>query len=256
MIVTGGGGGGIGGAIVRRFAAEGARVLVVDVNGEAAAHVAEDVISSGGTAEACVANIGTEDGCREMVEQAVRVFGGIDVVVNSATAPEMGPVLGISEAGWQRTFDTNSTAVWRSARFAVPHMIEAGGGAFVNISSNAAVAAIPGAGAYGATKAAMLSLTRQLAVELAPHGIRANAIAPGMILSPNVDALLEHHGRQRVDDALLGGVGRPDDIARAAVFLASDDARYINGATLTVDGGWYATNYLGGLGFNMPDSGA
>jgi NAD(P)-dependent dehydrogenase (short-subunit alcohol dehydrogenase family) len=252
VIVTGGGGPGIGGAIVRRFAEEEARVVIVDMAAAAAEEVAKDVAAAGAQTHVCITDVGTEEGCRQMVTEAMDAFGRIDVVVNSATGPEMGPVLNLTEAGWQRTFDTNSTAVWRSARFAVPHMIDAGGGAFVNISSDAAIQAIPGAGAYGATKAAMLSLTRQLAVELTPHNIRANAIAPGMIESPNVKALVDYHGRQRVEDALIGGLGRPDDIARVAVFLASDEARYINGATITVDGGWFATNYLGGLGFNMP----
>ena len=253
VIVTGGGGGGIGGAIVGRFAAEGANVLVVDVDAGGAERVAAAVTADGGQARACVADVGTEDGCRQMVADAITAFGRVDVVVNSATGPEMGPVLGISEAGWQRTFDTNSTAVWRSARFAVPHMMKVGGGAFVNIASTAALAAIAGAGAYGATKAAMISLTRQLALELAPHHIRANSVSPGMILSPNVVALVEHYGRERVTDALLGGLGQPDDVAQVVVFLASDEARYINGENIRVDGGWYATNYLGGLGFNMPD---
>ena len=252
VIVTGGGGGGIGGAIVRRFAEQDARVVVVDVVAASAEQVAKEVVAAGGQAHVCVTDVGTEDGCRQMVAAAMEAFGRVDVVVNSATGPEMGPILGLSEEGWQQTFDTNSTAVWRSAKFAVPHMMEVGGGAFVNISSDAAIAAIPGAGAYGATKAAMLSITRQLAVELAPHNIRANAIAPGLILSPNVAALVDYHGRQKVEDALIGGLGQPDDIARVAVFLASDEARYINGETIKVDGGWYATNYLGGLGFNMP----
>jgi NAD(P)-dependent dehydrogenase (short-subunit alcohol dehydrogenase family) len=255
VIVTGGGGPGIGGSLVRRFAATGAGVLVVDIDADAAEALAGEINAGGGRARVSAADVGTESGCRRMVEDALGAFGRVDVVVNSATAPEMGPVLGISEQGWQRTFDTNSTAVWRAARFAVPHMIESGGGVFVNISSNAALAAIPGAGAYGATKAAMLSITRQLAVELAPHGIRANAITPGLIGSPNVERLVEHHGRDRVNSALLGGIGRPDDIAGVAVFLASDDASYINGATITVDGGWYATNQLGGLGFNMTTAG-
>src|SRR3954465_15501616 len=252
VIVTGGGGGGIGSAIVRRFAAEDARVLVADVDGAGAERVAKEVVAEGGQAQPCVADVGTDDGCRQMVADAMDAFGRVDVVVNSATGPEMGPLLSITEDGWQRTFDTNSTAVWRSARHAVPHMIEAGGGAFVNISSCAALAAIPGAGAYGATKAAMISLTRQLAVELAEYGIRANSISPGLILSPNVGALVDHHGREKVTEAMIGGLGQPDDIARVAVFLGSDEARYINGENITVDGGWYATHHLGGMGFNMP----
>ena len=252
VLVTGGGGPGIGGAIVRRYAAEGARLVVVDVNPDGAKRVGDEVREMGGEAHVCVTDVGTEDGCRQMVEEAVGAFGRLDVVVNSATGPEVGPLLEISEAGWQRTFDTNSTAVWRSAKFAVPHMIKAGGGAFVNISSNAALAALPGLGAYGAAKAAIIAITRQLAVELAQHHIRANSITPGVIMSPGLGDLVKFHGVEKVEAAMVDGLGQPDDIAQVALFLGSDEARFVNGENIMVDGGWFATRYLGGMTFSMP----
>jgi NAD(P)-dependent dehydrogenase (short-subunit alcohol dehydrogenase family) len=257
VVVVTGGASGIGEATVHRFASEGGTVVLVDVDEANAKRVAGDTSGEGGRVEVCVGDVATNEGWAEVVGLLRRDHDGrVDVVVNNATSPEVGPLLGISESGWERTFNTNVGAVWRSAKATVPLMQAGDGGVFVNISSNAALAAIPGLGAYGAAKAAIIALTRQLALELAGDRIRANSITPGVIRSPGIQAMLAWHGRQRVEEALLTGTGDPDELARVILFLASQDAAYVNGENITVDGGWYATQHLGGLVFGpAPDAG-
>lgn len=253
VIVTGGGRG-IGEATVHRFAAEGARVLLVDIDAAGAERVAAEVAASGGPGEvaACIADICTVEGVERMVAEAVTRWGRLDVVVNNAVSPDVGPVLGLSEEGWQRTFDSSVTAVWRSAKAAVPVMASGGGGVFVNISTNAALAAVPGLGAYGAAKAGVIQLTRQLAVECAEQGIRANSITPGVIMSPMIATLVGTLDRRSLDADLVSGPGQPAQLAAVVAFLASDDASYVNGENVQVDGGWFAKRSPGGMTFGMP----
>jgi 3alpha(or 20beta)-hydroxysteroid dehydrogenase len=208
-------------------------------------------VSEGGRVDVCIADVGTEQGWSDVASAVERRHGRVDVVVNNATGPEVGPLLAISEAGWQRTFDTNVGAVWRSAKALVPLMKSSGSGAFVNISSNAALNAVAGLSAYGAAKAAVIALTRSLALELAPLGIRANSITPGVILSPMIAQQVERFGRERFERGLGTRCGTPDELARVVLFLASDDAAYVNGENIQVDGGWFASRSTGdGLRFD------
>jgi NAD(P)-dependent dehydrogenase (short-subunit alcohol dehydrogenase family) len=257
VVIVTGGASGIGEATVQRFAAGGAHVVLVDVNAEGAERVAKEVDAAAPTGDVSVviADITTVEGIDHMVAEAVRTFGRLDVVVNNAVAAEMGPVLGISEEGWQRTFDAGVTAVWRSAKAAIPVMAEQGGGAFVNISSNAALAAVPGLGAYGAAKSGIIAITRQIAVECADQGIRANSITPGVVQSPGIVWMLSQLDRDRVEFDMVRGFGEPAELAAVITFLASDDASYVNGENIKVDGGWYAKRLPGGPGgmtFGMP----
>ena len=257
VVIVTGGASGIGEATVHRFAADGAHVVLADVNGEGAERVAGDVKEAGrpGDVAVVLADITTPEGITHMVDEAVRRFDRLDVVVNNAVAAEMGPVLQISEEGWQRTMDAGATAVWRSAKAAVPVMAARGGGAFVNISSNAALAAVPGLGAYGAAKAGIISITRQIAVECAAQGIRANSITPGVIQSPGIVWMLSQLDRERVEFDMVRGFGEPAELAAVIAFLASDDASYVNGENIKVDGGWFAKRLPGGPGgltFGMP----
>jgi NAD(P)-dependent dehydrogenase (short-subunit alcohol dehydrogenase family) len=252
-IVTGGGRG-IGEATVHRFAAEGGRVLIVDIDIAGAERVAAEVTAAGGLGEVavCIADVCTTAGIDRMVADAAARWARLDVVVNNAVTPEVGPLLALSEEGWQRTFDSSVTAVWRSARAAVPVMARTGGGSFVNISTNAAMAAIPGLGAYGAAKAGVIQLTRQIAVECAAQGIRANSITPGVIMSPMIAALVGTLDRARLDADLVTGPGQPAELAAVVAFLASDDASYVNGENIQVDGGWFAKRSPGGATFGIP----
>lgn len=253
VIVTGGGRG-IGEATVHRFAAEGARVLLVDIDTAGAERVAAEVAAAGAPGEVavCIADICTADGIDRMVAEATTRWGRLDVVVNNAVSPDVGPLLALAEDGWQRTFDSSVTAVWRSAKAAVPVMAATGGGAFVNISTNAALAAIPGLGAYGAAKAGVIQLTRQIAVECAAQGVRANSITPGVIMSPMIAALVGTLDRRTLDADLVSGPGQPAQLAAVIAFLASDDASYVNGENIQVDGGWFAKRQPGGMTFGMP----
>jgi NAD(P)-dependent dehydrogenase (short-subunit alcohol dehydrogenase family) len=254
VVIVTGGGRGIGEATVHRFAGEGARVLLVDIDAAGAERVAAEVAGTEGAGEVdvCIADICSADGIERMVAEADRRWGRLDVVINNAVTPDVGPLLALGEDGWQRTFDSSVTAVWRSAKAAVPVMARSGGGSFVNISTNAALAAIPGLGAYGAAKAGVIQLTRQIAVECAAHGIRANSITPGVIMSPMIAALVGTLDRARLDADLVTGPGQPAQLAAVIAFLASDDASYVNGENIQVDGGWFAKRAPGGLTFGMP----
>jgi NAD(P)-dependent dehydrogenase (short-subunit alcohol dehydrogenase family) len=248
-----GGASGIGEACVRRFAAEGGRVVLADVDGVGAGRVADQLKTEGGEARVCVADICDDAGVAAVVDTAVREFGRLDVMVNNAVSPEIGPLLNHTEAGWQRTFDSSVTAVWRSACHAVPVMKANGGGAFVNISSDAALAAVPGLGAYGAAKAAVIQITRHISCEFAGAGIRANSITPGIILSPPMVQAVEQVGRDRITRETGTRPGTPGEVAAVVLFLASDDAAFVNGVNVPVDGGWFAWRAAGGLNFGMPD---
>lgn len=254
VVIVTGGASGIGEATVHRFVAEGARVLLVDINGDGAQRVAREAGALGRSGEVavCIADICTPAGNDSMVADALGRWGRLDAIVNNAVSPEVGPLLGITEDGWQQTFDSSVTAVWRSAKAAVPVMAAGGGGCFVNIATNAALAAVPGLGAYGAAKAGVIQLSRQIAVECAAQGIRSNSITPGVILSPGITYLVGQVGRERVEADLVRGLGEPAEIAAVIAFLASDDASYINGENVQVDGGWFAKRSPGGLTFGMP----
>lgn len=248
VVIVTGGARGIGEATVLRFASEGARVLLVDVDPAGAARVA--AASGSADVAVCIADIATGEGIERMVADAVGRWGRLDVVVNNAVSPEIGPLLAHTEEGWQRSFDSSVTAVWRSAKAAVPVMAANGGGAFVNVSTNAALVAIPGLGAYGASKAGVIQLTRQIAVECAAQGIRANSITPGVVLSPGIALAVQPLDQDRLRDDLVSGAAQPAQLAAVIAFLASDDADYVNGENIQVDGGWFAKRSPGGLTFD------
>jgi NAD(P)-dependent dehydrogenase (short-subunit alcohol dehydrogenase family) len=243
-IVTGGAQG-IGGAIARRLAEEGARVLIADIDLDAATQNVGRIRDAGGTAEAMYADVGTHDGNRAMVEEAVSRWGRLDILVNNAYAPLAGEGRGgaveVSEEAWDRGLAVLVKAAFLAAKYAVPHMQQAGGGSIVNISSVHGLLMAPGALVYEAGKAALIGVTRQLACEYGPAGIRVNAICPGHIVTERIQA-------QMWDDNPLGlrffeqqyplrRCGRPVDIANAVVFLCSDEASFITGHALVVDGG-------------------
>ena len=241
-LVTGGALG-IGGATARRLAAEGAKVLVVDVNADAAAHNVATITGLHGVAEAMVSDVGTEAGVRAMIDQAVNKWGKLDIVVNNAYAGIGGPkvdAVGVTEASWDRSMDIGLKAMFRAAKYAVPHLRQAGGGSMVNLSSVHGLLGAPGALVYETLKAGVIGLTRQLAVEYGPDGIRVNAICPGHIVTERMTEMW----RDR-DDTLrfwaeqypIRRTGTPDDIANAIVFLCSDEASFITGHALVVDGG-------------------
>ena len=243
MLVTGAGRG-IGAAICRRLAAEGARVLVTDVDGERARRTAQAVREAGGRAEAAVCDVGERASVEAAVALAVDLFGGLDVLVNNAYAhhPDVPLFEDSSEEDWARDLDITLTGAFRCARAALPHLAAAPDrrGAIVNIGSVNGERDF-GGHAYSAAKAGLASLTRTLAGHAAPRGVRVNLVAPGTVATSvweGKETALERAAREYP----LGRVGRPDDIAAAVAFLASADASWITGVTLPVDGGLLTGN--------------
>jgi NAD(P)-dependent dehydrogenase (short-subunit alcohol dehydrogenase family) len=240
-IVTGGGRG-IGRVTAELFATEGALVVVADVQGEQAASTAATIAAGGGQATAITVDVTHEDQVQAMVERAVDTYGGVDVLVNNAGIfpDDDGGLLDTPPSTWQLVMDVNLKGVWLGCRAAVPAMLASGGGSIVNVASFVAlVGAATAQVAYTASKGGVLSFTRELAVEYARQGIRANALCPGPIETPLLAELLADPERRqrRLTHIPIGRFGRPEEIAQAALFLASDEASFVTGSSMVVDGG-------------------
>lgn len=239
---------GCGEASARRFAAEGARVIVTGRNAERGDRIAEEIRNAGGEARFIRADIGVETDVEALVAGTVAAYGTLDILVNNASPTELqrgadridGPVTKLSTQ--------NMESLWRGAlygyffacRFGIAAMIEGGrGGSVVNISSTVAVSGVEGADAYTAAKGAINATTRSMAVEYAPHGIRVNAILLGLILTSDAarDLVAHPQAGEMLRVRHLTRFGQPEDIANAALFLASDEAAFITGSELRADGG-------------------
>ena len=231
---------GLGRAIAGRFAREGARVVVTgrDVDrGEAAV---AGITAAGGQATFVRADLADEAGCAAVVEETVRRYGAPTVLVNNAitsTGGRDGAVTDVSADTWLRVLRVNLLAAAWLCRAAIPHMARAGGGAIVNLTSRAASRGTPGHAAYSASKGALEALTRSIAVDYAAANIRCNAIAPGYVMHDVRDATLDDARRAALEGMHLTRVSLPEDIADAAVFLASRESATITGIVLPVDGG-------------------
>ncbi|MCY3956694.1 MAG: glucose 1-dehydrogenase [Chloroflexi bacterium] len=242
-IVTGGATG-IGGAIAERLAADGASVLIADINVEGANDRAARIRDDGGTAAARATNVGELDQVQAMIQTAVDRWGRLDIIVNNAY-PAMEAMTGGAEDippdVYDRAMAVLVKASYLSAKFGVPHLRSAGGGSIVNISSIHGLLVAPGALVYETGKAALIAATRQMAVEYGRDGIRVNAIAPGHIVTENIQAGIWDDNPSGFDfftaQYPVGRCGRPQDIAAAVAFLCSQDASFITGHTLVVDGG-------------------
>lgn len=228
------------------FAREGASVVCVDRHGDSAAETVRMVAGEGGTAYAVTADITREDDCRRIAAESVERFGRIDVLHNNVgIGAGDNSAVKLSEDNWRRIVDTNLTGMWLTCKHVLPVMREQQAGAVVNVSSLAAIAATP-LFAYKVTKAAVNAMTQQLAISNARHGIRVNAIMPGLMDTPMaVDAPASALGVDREDyasrRAAMVPLGRRQgtawDVAYAALYLASDEAGFVTGALLPVDGG-------------------
>ena len=235
-IVTGAGSG-FGAGIARKFAAEGARVVVADLNGDAARAIAEDV---GGIA--VTANVATEDGIRAMTEAALNLGGRVDILVNNACVTHLpSPMEEVSEADFDRILAVNCKAIYLAARTIVPLMKAQKSGAIVNIASTAGVSPRPRLSWYNASKGWVITATRAMAVELAPFGIRVNALNPVAGETPLLASFMgEDTPEMRAKFLSTIPIGRfstPEDLGNAACFLASDEASMITGVAMEVDGG-------------------
>ncbi len=234
-----GGAEGMGGATSERLAAEGARVWVIDRAGDAAEARAASIREAGGHARAVAADATDEAAMAAAVAAAVAAEGRIDVLVAIAGGSRAGRVADLPASEWDRLYRLNVTATATACRLVLPAMRAAGGGAIVTMSSISGLRGDPGWGAYNAAKAAVISLTQTLAWEEGRHGIRVNAVCPGPIASARMLASLDDPGfAARYDAACaIGRMGRPEEVAAAIAFLASDEAGFVSGAHLVVDGG-------------------
>ena len=243
VAVVTGGAQGIGGATARRLAEEGARVLVADTDLATATANVESIRAAGGTAEAMECDVGSEAMIRAMIERAVELWGKLNIVVNNAYSNVLAARVGAvetTEESWDLGMAIGLKAMFRAAKYAVPHFRRAGGGAMVNMASVHGLAAEPGVLVYETVKAGVIQLTRQLAVEYGPERIRVNAICPGHIVTEKLAKRWSENPetlRFFEQQYPLRRTGVPDDIAHAVVFLCSDDASFITGQALVVDGG-------------------
>jgi NAD(P)-dependent dehydrogenase (short-subunit alcohol dehydrogenase family) len=243
-----GAGSGIGRAAAELFAAEGAAVAVVDLIAEAAEETVAKINAGGGRALALAANIAVAADVESAVAHAVDELGRLDVLYNNAGVNSAGSVADATEDDWDRCFAINAKGTFLCSRAAVPHIEEAGGGAIVNQGSVAGLVAVPNFAAYCAAKGAVVALTRSMAIDLAGRRIRVNAICPGTVFTPLMEPMLRARGDGDLEAGLaktvvkypIGRLGTPEEIARVALFLASDEASFLTGSIVTADGGMTA----------------
>ena len=238
-----GAGSGIGQAMALLFAREGARILAADVNGRAAETTAAAVTAAGGTAQAFTVDVSRPDQVAAMIARAVEVYGRIDILCNNAGIGSTTSVVECEPDEWDRVMTINVKSVYLGCKYAVPAMIAQGGGVIVNTASVAGMVGLPKRASYSASKGAVIALTRQVAIEYVEQGIRVNCLCPGTVDSPWVGRLLAGAddpvaARQAlVARQPLGRLGTPEEVAAAALYLASDDAAFITGTGLVIDGG-------------------
>ncbi|MGF6871514.1 SDR family oxidoreductase [Paraburkholderia sp. MM5477-R1] len=241
-IVTGGGSG-FGEGIAKTFAREGANVVVNDLNGPAAERVASEIAMAGGKAIAVPGNVAQRDDWRTLREAALEDFGSVQIVVNNAgTTHRNKPVLEVTEAEFDRVYAVNVKSIYWSVQEFVPYFREQGGGSFINIASTAGVRPRPGLVWYNGSKGAVIVASKSLAVELGPERIRVNCVNPVIgetaLLSEFMGVEDTPQNRQKFLAGIpLGRFSTPQDIANAALYLASDEAEFITGVCLEVDGG-------------------
>ncbi|HZT47067.1 MAG TPA: SDR family NAD(P)-dependent oxidoreductase [Hyphomicrobiaceae bacterium] len=240
-LVTGAGAG-IGRAIARTFASEGAHVYVTDIDGAAAEVVAREITAGGGSAQGLAADVSRGQDVTAMFRAAEAGHGRLDVLVNNAGLNVRGDFRHLSDADWVKIREVNLDGVVRVARDGFALLKASGRGSLVNIASIMGHRGLRQLAAYSATKGAVLALTRGLAVEYAPFNIRVNALAPGFVETALTARALKNPGIHKalLDSTPLRRFGLPEEIATAALFLASDDASYVTGAELAVDGGMSA----------------
>ena len=240
-------GAGIGEAIALEWSAGGGAAVVADLDRAAAERVAETIRSRGGQAIAIRADVKDDAEIRAMVEAGVQAFRGIDVVFNVAGVNMPKTVEEMEDRDWYHVLDTNLTSVYRCAKHALPEIKKRGGGAIVNVASTAGILAENRCSAYSASKGGVVLLTRNMAMDYARHNVRVNAVCPGGTMTPRIRGYLENApGHEEMMSALcpMKRFARPEEIAKPAVFLASDDASFITGAALVVDGGMTAGTYM------------
>ena len=234
---------GIGRAATRLLAAEGARLVLGDLDETGGEDVAREIREAGGIARFRRTDVRSFDDVGALVGSAVEEHGGLDAIVNNVGVAIGGAAGEMTEEDWNAVIDVNLTGVWRGMRHAIPAMLDSGGGSIVNVSSVQSLVGFLGWSGYAASKGGINALTQQAAVEYAPNGIRVNAIIPGTILTGMNEGILREHPEPDELMAMwtsmhpIGRIGRPEEVATAIVYLASDEASFVTGMLLRVDGG-------------------
>jgi NAD(P)-dependent dehydrogenase (short-subunit alcohol dehydrogenase family) len=247
VVVVTGAGSGIGKATALAFGREGAKVVAVDIDIASAQATAEQIKGAGGQAESLQADVSVSGDVERMVTTTVERLGALDVLVNNAGVFFQLPVVQVPEEQWDWLMSINLRGVYLGCKHAVPQMIRQGKGAIVNTASIAGLRGFAGYGTYGAAKGGVVQLTKALAVEIARAGVRVNCVCPGIIETAMLDQGVAQLGLDRTAFVQLAGaahpigrIGRPEEVAAAILFLASDDASFITGVALSVDGGLWA----------------
>lgn len=245
-IITGGASG-IGLATARLFAAEGAAIVIGDVTDEASQKAAESLAKSGAQTAHYHVDVRRPDEVERLVNGAVDTFGGVDILVNNAGVVLTKSTTETSLEEWERVIGVNLTGAWLCARAAIPAMQRRGGGSIINVASNAGLVGFPNLAAYCASKGGLVQLTRAMAMDGAPHHIRVNAICPGHTRTPMGDGFVAAQADPQafVKEFInvqhpLGRMAEAREMAQAILFLASDDASFVTGSILPVDGGYTA----------------
>jgi meso-butanediol dehydrogenase/(S,S)-butanediol dehydrogenase/diacetyl reductase len=234
---------GIGEAIALRFAAEGAQVAVVGRNRERGDAVVRSITIAGGTAQFFAADVTSNDAVLNLLQAVLKRFDMLNIVVNNAGLTVPGTVVDITPAQWDEIFSINVTSAYLISHYAMPHLLKCGNGSVINISSEAGLKGLKDRAAYCAAKAALVGLTKAMAVDHSANGVRINCICPGTIETPMTTRLInEQADPQKLRDVYLQRrltpfLGTPDDVAEAAVYFALPGNRYVTGSILSVDGG-------------------
>jgi 3-oxoacyl-[acyl-carrier protein] reductase len=242
VAVVTGAGSGIGRASAELFAAQGARVVVVDVNSESSREAAEAIGQAGGEAIAVATDVSDPGAVQAMADAAVERFGRVDVLMsNAGILDDFEPAAETSDEVWNRILGVNLNGMFFTARALIPQMLEHGGGAIINVASTAGLNGGNGGAAYTTSKHGVIGFTRQLCFDYARRGIRCNVICPGAVETGMTEEIFSSGDAEvmkAVESAPIGRWAQPEELAAAALFLASDDASFVNGAVYVVDGGF------------------
>ncbi len=245
VAVVTGAGSGMGKAIATIFAQEGAKVIAADINLETVKAVVANIVSNGGVATAVAANVTKEQDIQNMIDVAVSAYGTLDILVNNAGIMDnFVPAGEVTDELWEKVFAVNVTGPMRAIRKGLPILLKKGSGVIINIASAGGLLGSRAGASYTASKHAVVGLTKNVGFQYAKLGIRCNAIAPGAV-NTNIGTTIYDPSKFGMERAMAGinlnpRVGEPEEIAKVALFLASDDSSFINGAIITADAGWTA----------------